>query len=118
MSNSNSEQLAQWVAESGNSQDTMSSSPPPPPKPGEYIVCQLCGRIMKPEDFSKIKRIRQYEFKWHIHYACQQIMFEQMDMMDSNANLERRENRSFSESEQETILQTQRQLEQYKYGDM
>lgn len=52
---------------------------PPPPKPGEYIVCQLCGKIMMPEDFSTNEKIRRYEFKWHVHYECQQRSLDQLD---------------------------------------
>lgn len=62
---------------------------PPPPKPGEYIVCQWCGKIMRPEDFSKDKKIRRYEFKWHIHYACQQAIWDQCDRGTSGLTTER-----------------------------
>ena len=43
---------------------------PKPPKPGEIIYCQICGRPMLPQDFSKDPKIRKREFKWHIHNAC------------------------------------------------
>ena len=52
---------------------------PPPPKPGEYIVCQMCGKVMMPEDFSKDPKIRKHEFKWHVHWDCEQNVFNQLD---------------------------------------
>ena len=52
---------------------------PPPPKPGEYIVCQICGKVMMPEDFSKDIKIRKHEFKWHVHWDCEQNIFDQLD---------------------------------------
>lgn len=103
----NSSDLAEWVA--GNQvQDNMSQKPPDPPKPGEYIVCQLCGRIMRPEDFSKIKKIRKYEFKWHIHWRCQEAMFNQLDATDDTRNVTI--NRSMDECEKEAAIQTRRQM--------
>lgn len=52
---------------------------PPPPKRGEYIICQHCGKVMKPEDFSKNPAIRKKEFKWHLHHQCQQAMLDMCD---------------------------------------
>jgi hypothetical protein len=52
---------------------------PPPPKPGEYIICQICGKPMLPKDFSKDIKIRKHEFKWHIHWQCEQNIFNQLD---------------------------------------
>lgn len=52
---------------------------PPPPKPGEIIICQHCGKPMYPEDFSKDPKIRKHEFKWHIHYACEQEIWDMVD---------------------------------------
>jgi len=52
---------------------------PPPPKPGEYIICQICGKPMPPEEFSKDPKIRKHEFKWHIHWDCEQNIFNQLD---------------------------------------
>ena len=52
---------------------------PPPPKPGEYIICQICGKKMLPEDFSTDTKIRKHEFKWHIHWTCEQDIFNQLD---------------------------------------
>lgn len=52
---------------------------PDPPKPGEYIKCRVCGKIMKPEDFSKDTATRKREFKWQIHWKCQQAQFDRCD---------------------------------------
>lgn len=52
---------------------------PPPPKPGEYIICQMCGKPMLPEDFSKDPKIRKHEFKWQVHWQCEQNVFNQLD---------------------------------------
>lgn len=54
---------------------------PNPPKRGEIMYCQHCGKPMLPQDFSKNPIIRKKEFKWQIHYSCQQVM---MDMCDRN----------------------------------
>ena len=81
----NTEQLAQYVAANMNSmvQEERSKGQnwmvPPPPKPGEYIICQICGKVMMPEDFSKDQKIRKHEFKWHIHWDCEQNIFNQCD---------------------------------------
>ena len=55
------------------------SSVPKPPKKGEYMKCQYCGKIMKPEDFSKIPSVRKQEFKWQIHEKCRSEMLSQLD---------------------------------------
>lgn len=52
---------------------------PPQPKPGEVIICQHCGKPMYPEDFSEDPKIRRHEFKWHIHYACEQAILNMLD---------------------------------------
>ena len=52
---------------------------PPFPKPGEIIRCQICGKPMPPEAFSKIPSIRKREFKWHIHNDCMNSMFDLVD---------------------------------------
>ena len=52
---------------------------PEPPKPGEYIRCRICNKIMKPEDFNKDTSIRKKEFKWQIHWDCQQAQFDKCD---------------------------------------
>jgi hypothetical protein len=52
---------------------------PKPPAPGEYINCQICGRVMLPQDFSKDPKIRKHEFKWHIHWTCEQGIWDQID---------------------------------------
>ena len=84
-SNINTEQLARLVAENtsqmaeevnARGKDWMV---PPPPKPGELMYCIWCGKAMYPEDFSKDPKIRRYEFKWHIHYTCQQKAFDEAD---------------------------------------
>lgn len=43
---------------------------PKPPKPGEIMICQMCGQPMLPEHFSKNIVKRKREFKWHVHDAC------------------------------------------------
>lgn len=43
---------------------------PDPPKRGELMVCQICGKHILPEQFSKDERQRKREFKWHIHSSC------------------------------------------------
>lgn len=52
---------------------------PPPPKPGELMYCQLCGKPMYPQDFSKDIKIRKREFKWQVHSKCEEDMWKQMD---------------------------------------
>lgn len=52
---------------------------PEPPKPGEYIYCRLCGKRMLPEDFNKDVKIRKKEFKWQMHWKCQQAQFDRCD---------------------------------------
>ena len=50
---------------------------PPRPNPGELMYCQMCKKPILPEHFSKDKRQRQFELKWHIHPEChKQIHFE------------------------------------------
>ena len=81
----NTEDLAQYVAANSQyaTQEDMAKGKnwmvPPPPKPGEYIICQICGKAMKPEDFSKDQKIRKHEFKWHVHWTCEQGIFDQLD---------------------------------------
>lgn len=55
------------------------TSPPKPPKRGELIYCQWCGKPMYPQDFSKDPKIRKREFKWQIHYACEQKIWDFAD---------------------------------------
>lgn len=80
-----SEELAEYVkqaqshfteAEKAKGKDYML---PEPPKPGEYIYCRICNKIMKPEDFSKNTITRKREFKWQMHWDCQQSQFERCD---------------------------------------
>lgn len=81
----NSEELARYVA--SVTEDLVSEQRakgkgylvPPPPKPGEIIICQQCGKPMLPEDFSKDPKIRRHEFKWHIHNACEQQIWDMVD---------------------------------------
>lgn len=63
---------------------------PPPPKPGEYIYCIQCGKVMLPEDFSKDPKIRRHEFKWHIHWACEQAIWDQADRQTPGLLAERK----------------------------
>lgn len=81
----NSEELAKYVAANSNAFVAEENAKgkghmvPPPPKPGEVIICQHCGKPMYPEDFSKDPKIRRHEFKWHIHYACEQDIWNLVD---------------------------------------
>lgn len=52
---------------------------PPPPKPGEPIICQYCGKIVYPDDFSEDPFQRKFEFKWHLHPQCKQAMEDEAD---------------------------------------
>lgn len=52
---------------------------PDPPAPGEPIICQYCGKIVYPEDFSEDPFQRKLEFKWHLHPQCKQAMEDQAD---------------------------------------
>lgn len=62
---------------------------PPPPKPGELIICQQCGKPMYPEDFSTDPKIRKHEFKWHIHWACEQQIWDMVDRQTPGLMAER-----------------------------
>lgn len=92
----NAEELARYVA--ANSQDLVAeqrnkgknSLVPPPPKPGEIIICQHCGKPMYPEDFHSDPKIRRHEFKWHIHYACEQQIWELVDRQTPGLLAERK----------------------------
>ena len=91
-----SEELARFVA--SNTQALVNEElskgegylTPPPPKPGEIIICQHCGRPMYPEDFSKDPKIRRHEFKWHIHYACEQQIWDLVDRQTPGLLAERK----------------------------
>ena len=48
---------------------------PTPPKKGELMYCQMCGKPMLPEEFSKNEILRKREFKWQIHARC----FDELD---------------------------------------
>jgi len=52
---------------------------PHPPKPGELIYCQICRKAMLPKDFSEDPGMRRREFKWQIHAACMNEMFDMCD---------------------------------------
>ena len=81
----NSEELARFVAQNSDAltEEERRKGPnylvPPLPKPGEYIICQQCGKPMLPEDFSKDPKIRKHEFKWHIHWGCEQQIWDLVD---------------------------------------
>lgn len=109
MANSRSSELAEWVA-SNNATNNLQRGVPEPPKPGELIVCQMCGQTMKPEDFSKDKKIRKYEFKWHIHWRCHQAIFNQLDAWDGR---EVDVNRSMDECETQASIQARSQIQQH-----
>lgn len=54
---------------------------PPPPKPGEVIICQLCGKPVTPDELAAEKNMGQRKrcFKWHIHPACYVAMNDIVD---------------------------------------
>ena len=64
---------------------------PEPPKPGELIYCNICGKPMYPKDFSKDPKIRKREFKWQIHYACQEKMSALCDINTPGVIAERKQ---------------------------
>ena len=55
------------------------SAVPKPPKPGEVIVCQVCGEEMLPKDFSDDEYKKKKEFKWHMHWDCYQSKLNECD---------------------------------------
>jgi hypothetical protein len=63
---------------------------PPPPKPGEVIICQQCGRPMYPEDFNSDPKIRRHEFKWHMHWECEQQIWDLVDRQTPGLMAERK----------------------------
>ena len=92
----NSEELARFVAANTDvmvaeeKQKGANYLVPPLPKPGEIIICQQCGKPMYPEDFSKDPKIRKHEFKWHIHYACEQQIWDLVDRQTPGLMAERK----------------------------
>ena len=42
-------------------------------------AAKMVYEIMKPEDFNKDHNIRKREFKWQIHWDCQQAQFDRCD---------------------------------------
>jgi len=93
----NSEELARHVAsitdnliakEKEKGKDYLA---PPPPKKGEVIICQQCGQPMLPKDFSKDPKIRKHEFKWHIHHACEQNIWDLVDRQTPGLVAERKD---------------------------
>lgn len=92
----NAEELARYVAAN---QDVFAAEErakgknylvPPPPKPGEIMICQHCGKPMMPEDFSKNEKIRRHEFKWHLHWACEQALLDLVDRQTPGLLAERK----------------------------
>ena len=63
---------------------------PPPPKKGALIICQQCGKPMLPQDFSKDPKVRRHEFKWHIHSACEQSIWDLVDRQTPGLMAERK----------------------------
>lgn len=49
------------------------------PQNGEPMICQYCGKIIYPDDFSKDALQRKLEFKWHLHPQCKQAMEDEAD---------------------------------------
>lgn len=64
---------------------------PKPPKKGELMYCQHCGQPMLPKDFSKNPTVRKQEFKWQIHYRCQQTMLDLCDRSTPGLAVERKQ---------------------------
>lgn len=58
---------------------------PPMPKPGQVMVCQMCGRKMLPKTdaFSQDKKQAMREFKWHI---CDKCWFQTDDLLDRSTH--------------------------------
>ena len=54
---------------------------PEPPKPGEVLMCQICGKAITPEELKEEKNIGQRKrcFKWHIHPKCYMTMNDIVD---------------------------------------
>lgn len=67
------------------------SAVPPPPKKGEIIHCQMCRKPMMPEDFSKDKDQRRWEFKWQVHWQCKIAAEEYLDRATTGLLSERRQ---------------------------
>lgn len=97
----NSEDLAKFVA---SNQDAYAAEEkakgrnymvPPPPKPGEVIYCIQCGKPMYPKDFSEDPKIRKHEFKWHLHWACEQAIWNQADRETPGLLSERKQGLSY-----------------------
>lgn len=80
---------------------------PPPPKPGEYIICNICGKVMLPENFSKDKIQRKHEFKWHVHWDCEQKMLAKLDMDTAGLLAERKKNNTNANAYQEKLRRLQ-----------
>jgi hypothetical protein len=91
----NAEELAKYVAATSSeliNEDIAkgkNSRVPPPPEPGKYIVCQNCGKVMLPQDFSKDKNERRKEFKWQMHIACINSLLDECDRMTPGLMSER-----------------------------
>lgn len=91
------EQLAEWVKAQQDELNKAEISKgrnymlPPPPEPGVLIRCRICGKVMRPEDFNKDKKIRKREFKWQIHWACQQVQFDKCDLETPGLLAERKQ---------------------------
>lgn len=90
--------LAQYVGENANafaqetdSKGRNSAVPKKPPK-GQLIYCSWCGKPMYPEDFSKDPYKRKKEFKWQLHWDCQQKMMFECDRNTAGLLEERKQN--------------------------
>lgn len=91
-----SEDLARFVAANSanlveqENKKGRNSMVPKPPAPGEYMICQQCGKVMYPEDFSEDPKIRKHEFKWQIHYKCEQEIWNLVDRQTPGLLAERK----------------------------
>ncbi len=71
-------------------QTRQNSMVPPPPKPGEYMICQICGEKILPEQMSTDEKTQKYEFKWHVHYSCTQYAFQTLDYNTKDIRISRK----------------------------
>ena len=63
---------------------------PLPPRLGEYMICQICGEKILPEQMSTNKKTQEYEFKWHVHYSCTQYAFQTLDYNTKDIRISRK----------------------------
>lgn len=77
---------------------------PSKPKIGEPIVCQYCGEIIYPSQFSEDSFQRKFEFKWHLHPWCKESMISQADRGTPGLVEERKKAARQLEENQEKLI--------------